>query len=149
MFKNRFWFAAGFIFMGVLAILVLAGCGPTEEEIPTLDQPSCEDIVFYSDDEPVDAVLCLPAGPQVDLPAVVFLHGGAAFEPLPPEFVPAGEDPMHYTIHQDLAERGFVALSILYYSRTPPPPGGEIPNTFIGVDDMAQIKGETNMDFNH
>ncbi len=138
MFKNRFWFAAGFIFMGLLAILVLAGCGPTEEEIPTLDQPSCEDIVFYSDDEPVDAVLCLPAGPQVDLPAVVYLHGASAFEHFP-ELIPDIEDAMGYTIHRELAEHGFVTLSILYYSRTPPPPG-PYPNTWIDVDDMERAR---------
>jgi len=139
MFKIRIWAVAGLIFMGLLAILVLAGCGPSEEEIQTLDQPSCEDIVFDSGDEPVAAVLCLPAGPQVDLPAVVFLHGTGAFEPPPPEIIPDIEAAMPYTIHRELAEHGFVALSILYFSRTPPPPEAFPANTFIGVPGEAFI----------
>jgi dienelactone hydrolase len=117
--------------LALVVALVISACGqtPTQvSEIQTLDHPSCEDIVFYSDDEPVDAVLCLPAGPQVNLPAVVFLHGMGAFEPLPE--IPDIEDAIHYNIHRELAEHGFVALSILYFSRTPSPPGALL-NTFI------------------
>jgi len=137
--KNRFWIVASFISIGLLAILAIAGCGPSQEEIQILDQPSCEDIVFDSGDEPVDAVLCLPAGPQVDLPAVVFLHGRGAFEPPPPEIIPDIEAAMPYTIHRELAEHGFVALSILYFSRTPPPPEASPSNTFMGVGGDADI----------
>ena len=132
MFKNRFWSVASFIFMGLLAILLLAGCGPS-------DQPSCEDIVFDSGGEPVDTVLCLPSGPQVDLPAVVFLHGVGAFEPPPPEILPDIEDAMGYTIHRELAEHGFATLSILYFSRTPSPVGA-VPNTFMGAYDLAIVE---------
>lgn len=140
MFNNGFWARVGLGFFELVAILVLAGCGLLGQEIQILDQPSCEDIVFTSEDEPVNAILCLPAGPQKDLPAVVYLHGGVAYEPLPEEYLPEGEEAMHYTFHEKLAERGLVVLSILYYSRTPPPEGAEIPNTFIGVDDMERIR---------
>jgi carboxymethylenebutenolidase len=128
-FKNRYWFVAGFIFMGLLAVLVFAGCGLL------ISPPSCEDIVYYSDNEPVEAVLCLPAEPQENLPAVVFLHGIGAFEPWDPDV----EDSMGYTINRELAEHGYATLSILYFSRTPPPPG-PLPNTFQGVSYLALVE---------
>lgn len=139
MFKNRYRAVVCIIIVALLTILVLAGCGPAEEEIVTLDQPSCEDIVFDSGDEPVNAILCFPAGPQADLPAVVFLYGAGAFEPPPPEIIPDIEAAMPYNIHKHLAENGFAALSILYFSRTPSPPEAFPPNTFIGVSDQAMI----------
>lgn len=140
MFKNRYRSVVCILIIGLLTILVLAGCGP--REIQTLDQPSCEDIVFDSGDESVDAVLCLPAGPQDDLPAVVFLHGLGAFEPPPPEILPDIEAAMPYTIHRDLAEHGFVTLSILYFSRTPSPPEAFPANTFIGASADAVINAK-------
>jgi len=141
-FKNRNQAVVCIIILGLLTTLVLAGCGPTEEDIKILDQPSCEDIVFESSDEPVGAVLCLPAGPQVDLPAVVYLYGAGAFEPPPPEILPDVEAAMPYTIHSELAEHGFAALSILYFSRTPSPPEAFPPNTFIGVSAEAFIEAK-------
>ena len=137
MFKNRYRSVVCILIIGLLTILVLAGCGPQEEDIKILDQPSCEDIVFESDDEPVNAILCFPAGPQVDLPTVVYLYGAGAFETPPPEIVPDINAAMPYNIHSKLAEHGFAALSILYFSRTPSPPEAFPPNTFIGVSDQA------------
>jgi carboxymethylenebutenolidase len=47
---------------------------------------------------------------------------------------------MPFTIHRKLAENGFVALSILYFSRTPSPPEAFPANTFMDVPFQALVE---------